>query len=182
MYLQFYFLVLACLMHPQVCPTQIKHKEKKRERLILYMLAYLPSSFAMCCVFMAFSYALKPVSDVDHTRTYRVVFWIGLGALAGWPFAALIGLPFAIEEILVFGRDMMKKEDGTIVRSLATPQWRLRRFIRLLEASFFSGTGLVVSGIGKTKEEKKLMFSVVLTCSDGSNVLSSIYNCRLEYC
>ncbi|KAG1455183.1 hypothetical protein G6F46_010944 [Rhizopus delemar] len=105
--------------------------------------AYLPSSFAMCCVFMAFSYALKPVSDVDRTRTYRVVFWIGLGALAGWPFAALIGLPFAIEEILVFGRDMMKKEDGTIVRSLATPQWRLRRFIRLLEASFFSGIGLV---------------------------------------
>lgn len=146
------------------------------------MLAYLPSSFAMCCVFMAFSYALKPVSDVDRTRTYRVVFWIGLGALAGWPFAALIGLPFAIEEILVFGRDMMKKEDGTIVRSLATPQWRLRRFIRLLEASFFSGIGLVVSDIGKTKEEKKFMFSVVLACSDGPNVLSSIYNCRLEYC
>ncbi|KAI9270859.1 Alg9-like mannosyltransferase family-domain-containing protein [Sporodiniella umbellata] len=104
--------------------------------------AYLPSTFAMYCVFMAFSYALKPVSDIDRTRTYRVVFWIGLGSLAGWPFAALVGIPFALEEVLIFGRDTMVKEDGTIVRSVAGPNWRLRRCIRLAESVLFTGIGL----------------------------------------
>ncbi|KAI7907627.1 Alg9-like mannosyltransferase family-domain-containing protein [Cokeromyces recurvatus] len=104
--------------------------------------AYLPSTFAMYCVFMAFSYALKPVSDVDATRTYKVVFWIGLGALGGWPFAALIGIPFVIEEVLVFGRDSMVQEDGTVVRSLPTGHWRLRRIIRILEAAIICGAGL----------------------------------------
>ncbi|KAI9474064.1 MAG: Alg9-like mannosyltransferase family-domain-containing protein [Benjaminiella poitrasii] len=104
--------------------------------------AYLPSTFAMYCVFMAFSYALKPVSDVDRTRTYRVVFWIGLGALGGWPFAALVGVPFAIEEVLVFGRDSMTQEDGKIVRTLPTGKWRLRRVIRLIEATVICGAGL----------------------------------------
>ncbi|CAO3703131.1 unnamed protein product [Rhizopus stolonifer] len=105
--------------------------------------AYLPSTFAMYCVFMAFSYALKPVSDIDRTRTYWVVFWVGLGALGGWPFAALVGIPFAFEEILIFGRDTMRQEDGTILRSVAGPNWRLRRCIRLAEAILFNGIGLV---------------------------------------
>lgn len=96
----------------------------------------------MYCVFMAFSYALRPVSDVDISRTYKVVFWIGLGALGGWPFAALIGVPFAIEEIVVFGRDTMKKDDGTIVRSVAGTNWRLRRLVRLIEATLLCGAGI----------------------------------------
>ncbi|KAI7894344.1 Alg9-like mannosyltransferase family-domain-containing protein [Mucor mucedo] len=104
--------------------------------------AYLPSTFAMYCVFMAFSYALKPVSDIDRTRTYKVVFWIGLGALGGWPFAALVGLPFAAEEILIFGRDTMTKEDGTVVRSLAVPNWRWKRLLRLVEATLICGAGI----------------------------------------
>lgn len=91
---------------------------------------------------MAFSYALKPVSDIDRSRTYKVTFWIGLGALGGWPFAALVGLPFAAEEILIFGRDTMTKEDGTVVRSLAAPNWRLRRLLRLIEASVICGAGI----------------------------------------
>ncbi|CAO3665119.1 unnamed protein product [Rhizopus microsporus] len=106
--------------------------------------AYLPSSFAMYCVFMAYSYALRPVSDIDPTRTYRVVFWIGLGALAGWPFTALIGIPFAMEEVLIFGRDTMKKADGTVVQSIGGPRWRLRRVVRLFEAALLIGLGLTV--------------------------------------
>ncbi|KAI8987796.1 Alg9-like mannosyltransferase family-domain-containing protein [Mycotypha africana] len=104
--------------------------------------AYLPSTFAMYCVFMAFSYALRPVSDVDNSRTYKTIFWIGLGAIGGWPFAALIGVPFAIEELLIFGRDTMKKEDGTIVRSIASKNWRLRRLVRLMEATVICGVGI----------------------------------------
>ncbi|CAO3634479.1 unnamed protein product [Mucor hiemalis] len=105
--------------------------------------AFLPSSFAMYCVFMAFSYALRPVSDIDYSRTYKVVFWIGLGALGGWPFAALVGVPFAIEEVVVFGRDTMTEADGTVVRSVAGSNWRLRRVIRLIEASLIVGSGIV---------------------------------------
>ncbi|KAL7310854.1 mannosyltransferase [Mucor circinelloides] len=104
--------------------------------------AYLPSTLAMYCVFMAFSYALRPVSDIDLKRTYTVVFWIGLGALGGWPFAALIGVPFAFEEVLIYGRDTMTKEDGTVVRSVAGKNWRLRRIIRLIEATVICGAGL----------------------------------------
>ncbi|KAI9272239.1 Alg9-like mannosyltransferase family-domain-containing protein [Helicostylum pulchrum] len=104
--------------------------------------AYLPSTFAMYCVFMAFSYALKPVSDIDRSRTYKVVFWIGLGALGGWPFAALVGIPFAIEEVTIFGRDTMTQEDGTVVRSVAGAHWRLRRFVRLMEATLICGSGI----------------------------------------
>lgn len=90
---------------------------------------------------MAFSYALRPVSDVDLSRTYKVVFWIGLGSLGGWPFAALIGIPFAIEEVMVFGRDTMTREDGTVIRSVTGGQkWRFRRVIRLIEASVICGT------------------------------------------
>lgn len=142
MYLPSYFLVLACLMLQQV----------KLYSYVIYLhcivssmfLAYLPSTFAMYCVFMAFSYALRPVSDVDLSRTYKVVFWIGLGALGGWPFAALIGVPFAIEEVVVFGRDTMTKADGTVVRSVVGGKWRLRRIIRLVEAALICGTGLTV--------------------------------------
>lgn len=96
----------------------------------------------MYCVFMAFSYALKPVSDIDRSRTYKVVFWIGLGALGGWPFAALVGIPFAIEEVTIFGRDTMTQEDGTVVRSVAGAHWRLRRFVRLMEATLICGSGI----------------------------------------
>lgn len=96
----------------------------------------------MYCVFMAFSYALKPVSDIDRSRTYKVVFWIGLGSLAGWPFAALIGIPFVIEEITIYGRDTMETADGTIVRSVAGAHWRWRRLVRLVEASVICGTGI----------------------------------------
>ncbi|OBZ88717.1 Alpha-1,2-mannosyltransferase alg9 [Choanephora cucurbitarum] len=106
--------------------------------------AYLPSTFAMYCVFMAFSYALRPVSDIESTRTYKTVFWIGLGSLAGWPFAALIGIPFAVEEMLVFGRNTSTKKDGTIIRSAPRSNWRLRRLIRLVEATALSG-GVIVA-------------------------------------
>jgi alpha-1,2-mannosyltransferase len=99
---------------------------------------------------MAFSYVFRPVSDVDRSRTYKVVFWIGLGALAGWPFAALIGVPFAIEEVVIFGRDTMQKE-GQTIRSVATPYWRLKRVVRLLEATVIVGAGLTVSCQGRFK-------------------------------
>ncbi|KAI8079525.1 Alg9-like mannosyltransferase family-domain-containing protein [Gilbertella persicaria] len=112
--------------------------------ILFFGAAYLPSTFAMHCVFMAFSYALRPVSDIDLSRTYKVVFWIGLGALGGWPFAALIGIPFVVEEVLVFGRNTMTQPDGTIVSSVPSPKWRFRRFVRLVEATAICGSGITL--------------------------------------
>ena len=48
--------------------------------------AYLPSSFAMCSVTIAFAAWLDGYEQAS-------VVWIALGALLGWPFVAVLGLP-----------------------------------------------------------------------------------------
>ncbi|KAF7728653.1 mannosyltransferase [Apophysomyces ossiformis] len=95
--------------------------------------AFLPSSFAMYTTFMAFSYILQPPNHADRKRTYYAVFWLGLGALVGWPFSAVVGIPFAIEEILVFGRNSVTK-NGVVVQVMRTSNWRFKRAFRLAEA------------------------------------------------
>ncbi|KAI7867042.1 Alg9-like mannosyltransferase family-domain-containing protein [Spinellus fusiger] len=95
--------------------------------------ALLPCSFAMITTLMAFSYILRPPTHVERTRTYKAVFWLGVGALVGWPFSAVVGIPFAIEEVLVFGRDSVERE-GKTVKVVRVPYWRLHRVVRLVEA------------------------------------------------
>ncbi|KAI8367633.1 Alg9-like mannosyltransferase family-domain-containing protein [Radiomyces spectabilis] len=104
--------------------------------------ALLPSSFAMSTVFMAFSYILRPPSHVDRSRTYYAVFWIGLGALLGWPFSAILGLPFAIEEVVVYGRDTTIDKEGKVIQVIRSTHWRFKRAFRLLEAILVCGTGI----------------------------------------
>lgn len=55
--------------------------------------AYLPSSFAMVFVTLA---ATGWFSQ-ERWRVMQVVGSLGVGSLLGWPFAAVIGLPFAIK-------------------------------------------------------------------------------------
>lgn len=98
----------------------------------------------MYCVFMAFSYSLKPPSEVDRDRTYKVVFWLALGSLVGWPMTALIGIPFGFEEVMVFGRDTTKDKNGRTVRCAKSRNWRLRRAFRLMEAILIIASGITV--------------------------------------
>ncbi|KAI9019290.1 Alg9-like mannosyltransferase family-domain-containing protein [Phycomyces nitens] len=106
--------------------------------------ALLPSTFAMYTTFLAYSYILRPPNHIERGRTYKAVFWLGLGALVGWPFSAVVGVPFAIEEILVFGRDTTTKKDGSIVQVLRTPNWRLHRLVRLIEAVVLCGAAISI--------------------------------------
>lgn len=60
--------------------------------------AFLPSTFAMYTTMLGFS------AFMDWTRgmkTARGIFWFGLGATLGWPFAGALVLPFLTEEVLL---------------------------------------------------------------------------------
>lgn len=51
---------------------------------------------------------MLPPQASNSNRTFRSVACFGVSALFGWPFAALLGIPFALEELLI------AKHDGTI--------------------------------------------------------------------
>ncbi|KAG0259565.1 mannosyltransferase [Mortierella polycephala] len=56
--------------------------------------------------------------------------WIASnGALLGWPFSAAVGLPFAIEELLIHSRSQSKK------KTVRFRDWRRVRFLRLVTSS-----------------------------------------------
>ncbi|CAO3651769.1 unnamed protein product [Cunninghamella echinulata] len=99
--------------------------------------AFLPSSFAMYTTMMAFSSILKPVTQMERTRTYASVFWLVLGGIA-WPFSGAIGIPFALEELIVFGRDTESTEQGQLKVAVRSNTWRWKRLIRLGEALLLS--------------------------------------------
>ncbi|TPX34826.1 hypothetical protein SmJEL517_g02557 [Synchytrium microbalum] len=90
--------------------VQYVHPRVGRYMLILMMgsagmfissTAYLPSTFAMYCITLAFCHQLRPPS---RSRTEWVVWWTGLGALLGWPFAAAVSIPFVIEDVFMSGQ------------------------------------------------------------------------------
>ncbi|KAI8333319.1 Alg9-like mannosyltransferase family-domain-containing protein [Chlamydoabsidia padenii] len=103
--------------------------------------AFLPSSFAMYTTMMAFSFILQPPNQIDRTRTYASVFWLVLGGLA-WPFSGVIGIPFAIEELVVYGRDTKMDRQGQLQVAVRSTRWRLMRLVRLVEAVVISTLGL----------------------------------------
>lgn len=66
--------------------------------------AYLPSSFAMYTVTLALAQFMDWRGGM---RTPSGIFWIGLGSCLGWPFAAVMVLPFVAEELMLatFSKD-----------------------------------------------------------------------------
>ncbi|KAL1916487.1 uncharacterized protein VTP21DRAFT_5678 [Calcarisporiella thermophila] len=91
--------------------------------------AFLPSTFSMYTTMLAFAHCLRPPSDISGSRTYRAIFWFGVGALLGWPFSAAVGIPFVFEELLMVGKThptsptSQRKKPSTI-------DWRVRRVVR----------------------------------------------------
>nr|POF04709.1 alpha-1,2-mannosyltransferase alg9 [Quercus suber] len=61
-------------------------------------IAYLPSSFAMYFVMLAMAAFMDWRGGL---RTAQGIFCLGVGACLGWPFAAALGIPFALEELLL---------------------------------------------------------------------------------
>lgn len=82
--------------------------------------AYLPSSFAMYTAMLGTAAFLDRRGGI---RTAEGIFWFGVGAVLGWPFAAALVLPFIIEEFIMavvvkeFGELVLRGINGT-VRSL----------------------------------------------------------------
>lgn len=107
--------------------------------------AYLPSSFAMVTTMLAFSFVLQPPSSFSRNRTYGATFFFGLGALLGWPFCVVLGVPFVIEELLVYGREVMVDDKGKVVQMVRSSNWRLKRAARLAEAALASFFVIAVS-------------------------------------
>ncbi|KAG0052891.1 mannosyltransferase [Gryganskiella cystojenkinii] len=89
--------------------------------------AFLPSTFAMYTTMLFFSQMLQPPRQHSGKRTFVAIFWVGLGALLGWPFSAAVGLPFALEELMIHNRNQSKKKKTVRFRD-----WRRMRFLRLV--------------------------------------------------
>ncbi|KAI7825165.1 Alg9-like mannosyltransferase family-domain-containing protein [Gamsiella multidivaricata] len=87
--------------------------------------AFLPSTFAMYTTMMFFSQMLQPPRHHSGKRTFWAIFWVGLGALLGWPFSAAVGLPFALEELLVHSRNHSRK------KTVRFRDWRMVRLLQL---------------------------------------------------
>ncbi|KAF9346887.1 mannosyltransferase [Mortierella sp. AD094] len=91
--------------------------------------AFLPSTFAMYTTMLFFSQMLQTPRQHSGKRTFWAIFWVGLGGLLGWPFSAAVGLPFAIEELLIHSRDHSKK------KTVRFRDWRMIRLVRLVTSA-----------------------------------------------
>ncbi|KAG9061663.1 mannosyltransferase [Linnemannia hyalina] len=92
-------------------------------------LTFLPSTFAMYTTMLFFSQMLQPPRQHSAKRTFWAIFWVGLGGLLGWPFSAAVGLPFALEELLIHSRNQSKK------KTVRFRDWRRIRFLRLVTSA-----------------------------------------------
>ena len=84
--------------------------------------AYLPTSFAM------YTAMLGTACFADWrggSKTNVGVMWFGIGAIVGWPFAAILVLPFIIEELILAsitkeGIELLRRVlDGTVRSMIA---------------------------------------------------------------
>ncbi|KAL9083385.1 MAG: hypothetical protein Q9165_008535 [Trypethelium subeluteriae] len=82
--------------------------------------AYLPSSFAMYTTMLGMAAFMNWRGDI---RTAEGIFWMGLGAVIGWPFAIIMATPYILEEfVLAWAMEDSKSlfwrfVDGTAIQS-----------------------------------------------------------------
>lgn len=78
---------------------------------------------------LAYAYYLDP-STTDARGDRRVTMatlGFAIAAIVGWPFAALLALPFVVEELFVKSGDEVVG-DGVVF------EWRIERIARLIKA------------------------------------------------
>ncbi|KAF9160342.1 mannosyltransferase [Actinomortierella ambigua] len=88
--------------------------------------ALLPSTFAMYTTMLFFSQVLQQPTDRSGKRTFWAIFWVGLGALLGWPFSGVIGIPFVIEDLLIHSRTV------GIKKTVRFQDWQWMRLKRIV--------------------------------------------------
>ncbi|KAF5388589.1 hypothetical protein D9757_004689 [Collybiopsis confluens] len=84
--------------------------------------AFLPSSFAMYTGTLAFAYSISPSTSTDSQRTLLTTLFFASGAIAGWPFALALAIPFVFEELFILSGDK--------VLSSARSIWMVNRWKR----------------------------------------------------
>lgn len=60
----------------------------------------------MYFIMLGWSYALEPVSNANRARSIKAATAFGAAVILGWPFTAVLVLPFVLEELLLPGRDL----------------------------------------------------------------------------
>jgi alpha-1,2-mannosyltransferase len=78
----------------------------------------------MYTTMLASSYWLHPATSTPTgiTRAYRATFFVALGAIVGWPFAAALGVPFAMEQLFLTGGDVAvgQEKQALMIKRWAT--------------------------------------------------------------
>jgi alpha-1,2-mannosyltransferase len=88
----------------------------------------------MQAITLAYSYVLEPVSSKASSgrRTFFSCLFFVIATVAGWPFVGVLALPFAFEELSLYGDDE--------VMPASRPGWAASRFNRL----FVCGLGCLI--------------------------------------
>jgi alpha-1,2-mannosyltransferase len=111
---EFYFLRIALGFACAVCQTKLYSAISRmiNTRVAIFFLmitvmspgmyhasvAYLPSTFAMYTTMLGIATFMDWQGGI---KTARGIFYIALGSLLGWPFAAALVFPFVAEEIVL---------------------------------------------------------------------------------
>ncbi|KAI0035168.1 asparagine-linked glycosylation 9 protein isoform a [Vararia minispora EC-137] len=82
--------------------------------------AFLPSSFAMYATTLAHAYAFIPSENRLKRRTLIATVSFAVGSIVGWPFALACAIPFVLEEMFVYGKDVVQESERA---SWSTARW-----------------------------------------------------------
>lgn len=96
----------------------VDHVNDRVGRYMLFMLlfsagmwnastAFLPSTFAMYATTAAASFSFVPPSSSRVQRTFAATLLFATAAIFGWPFSLLLAVPFVLEELFVYGGDLV---------------------------------------------------------------------------
>lgn len=99
--------------------------------------AFLPSSFAMYATMLGYAFWMQPADSRTKQgtrRTYLATVSFAIGAIVGWPFSLLLAVPFVLEQLFVFGDDVVINDQVT---------WRFSRASRLVQAGLIAAVTAV---------------------------------------
>ncbi|CUA67499.1 alpha-1,2-mannosyltransferase [Rhizoctonia solani] len=142
--LRMIFAFASSFCEAKLFRTVAEHVNDRVGRYMLFMLmfnagmwnastAFLPSTFAMYAATAAASFSFIPPSSSRVQRTFAATLLFATGAIIGWPFSLLLAVPFVIEELTVYG--------GDVVPSSALPKWIENRW------KYLFGSGAVAASL-----------------------------------
>ncbi|KAJ1302752.1 hypothetical protein OPQ81_003061 [Rhizoctonia solani] len=142
--LRMIFAFVTSFCEARLFRAVVDHVNDRVGRYMLFMLmfnagmwnastAFLPSTFAMYAVTAAASFSFVPPSSSRVQRTFAATLLFATGAIIGWPFSLLLAVPFVIEELTVYG--------GDIVPASSLPQWIENRW------KYLFGSGAVAASL-----------------------------------